>query len=179
MQLCMLCPLPWYRYSNWTSHRSWISLRIIVVFINNRSWEKLTIVKYRPFVAINYLSYQHSAAKSFPISGEMLDQKIRSYRKGRLPSGAGDKWQRLVLNASEWNEGCCKFIVFCIRTDADQSSSSMRSPRKPALLCEIVLSSYLEPSFQFCVNLQKNQYPSQCCTFLNSCGFPRISAKGK
>lgn len=82
----------------------------------------------------------------------------------------------LVLLAGERKEGCYKISRFCIRINADPGSSTIRSKSKSVLLHEVALSSHLGPNFQFCANLQKNQYPSQCCTFLNSCGFPRISA---
>lgn len=84
-----------------------------------------------------------------------------------------------MLLAGERKEGCYKISGFCIQIDADPGSSTTGSKSKSALLWEVAPSSHLGPNFQFCANLQKNQYPSQCCTFLNSCGFPRISAEEK
>lgn len=105
----MLHTLPRYRYRSWTSRRSHISLGIIVVFINNRGYEKLTLVKYKPITDRKYLLYQHSAAIFFPSLRKRLMRKL----KNRIYDLQG--LSKVAETSAAQQRMKHKMSVFCIR----------------------------------------------------------------
>lgn len=50
----------------------------------------LTIVKYRPFIAIYYLSHQHTAAKSLPSLVKCLIRKSKATERGDYLQGLAE-----------------------------------------------------------------------------------------